>query len=116
MREIVEKYKLAPYVKLSHELVQAQWDEGSGKWRLRLKRPLPSGSDDQYEEIEDEADFLFMGVGTLSRWRWPDVEGLHDFKGTLVHSANWNLGGATWEEDAKDWGDKNVAVIGLVSL
>ena len=57
-----------------------------------------------------------MGVETLSRWRWPDIEGLHDFKGTLVHSANWNLGGATWEEDAKDWGDKNVAVIGLVSL
>ncbi|PSR73745.1 hypothetical protein PHLCEN_2v10435 [Hermanssonia centrifuga] len=54
-------------------------------------------------------------MGILSRWSWPDIDGLKNFKGTLVHSANWDLGGATWEDDAKDWQDKNVAVIGLGS-
>lgn len=58
---------------------------------------------------------VFNGIGLLSRWHWPDIAGLHDFKGTLVHSADWNLDGATWEEDVKQWGDKKVAVIGLVS-
>ena len=114
MREIVEKYQLESHIKLGHELMHAWWDEGSGKWRLRLERVATSAGD-HFEEVEDEADFLFMAVGTLSRWRWPDIKGLHDFKGTLLHSANWNLGGETWEEDVKDWGDKNVAVIGLVS-
>lgn len=68
-----------------------------------------------FEVLEDDADFLFMGVGILSRWKWPDIAGLHDFKGVLVHSANWDLGGASWEDDVKDWGSKDVAVVGLVS-
>ena len=24
-----------------------------------------------------------------SNWRWPEIPGLQDFKGELVHSANW---------------------------
>jgi cation diffusion facilitator CzcD-associated flavoprotein CzcO len=24
-----------------------------------------------------------------SNWTWPDVEGLHSFKGTLIHTARW---------------------------
>ena len=109
---IVDKYNLQPYIKLSHEMVHARYDEATGKWHVRIKR---SSGDGKVEEIEDDADFLFLGVGILNRWNWPDIDGLKDFKGTLVHSANWNLGGATWQEDVRDWGDKNVAVIGLAS-
>ena len=114
LKQIVAKYKLEPYIKLRHELVYAQYNEQTARWRVRVKRPS-SASPSEYEEIEDEADFLFLGTGILSRWTWPDIEGLKEYKGTLVHSANWNLGGATWEDDVKDWGDKSVAVIGLGS-
>lgn len=24
-----------------------------------------------------------------SNWTWPDIPGLHDFNGPLIHSANW---------------------------
>jgi hypothetical protein len=24
-----------------------------------------------------------------SKWRWPGIPGLHDFRGTLAHSASW---------------------------
>lgn len=113
MESIVAKYKLEPYLNLSHELTHARYDEQSGKWHVTIKRP--SGTEPgQFEEFEDDADLLFMGTGILSRWKWPDIDGLHEFKGPLVHSANWNLGGKTWEEDAKDWHDKSIAVIGLV--
>lgn len=40
----------------------------------------------------------------FSNWKWPDIEGLHDFKGTLIHSANW-------PKDF-DYTNKSVAVIG----
>ena len=109
------KYKLEQYINLRHELVHAQYIEESGRWRVRIRRPTSASADSEYEEFEDEADFLFMATGLLHRWSWPDIEGLKDFKGTLVHSANWRLGGATWEDDVKDWGDKSVAVIGLGS-
>ena len=39
-----------------------------------------------------------------SNWKWPDIEGLHDFKGTLLHTAKW-------DESVKLEG-KSVAVIG----
>lgn len=39
-----------------------------------------------------------------SNWKWPDVEGLHDFKGDLVHTASWPEG--------YDLTDKTVALIG----
>lgn len=114
-------------------MVSARYDEPSGKWHVRIKRPVVSaagGSEPQYEEFEDTADLLFTGIGGLSRWNWPDIDGLKSFKGTLVHSANWEIpkpsgSGAAeeegplkqgWEEDVKDWGDKKVAVIGVVRL
>lgn len=127
------KYKLMPYIRLRHELVGARYDEPTGKWHVRVKRPLPSDmgvntSADAFEEIEDTADMLFTGVGGLSRWDWPDIDGLKSFGGTLVHSAGWEIPRPAaaasaaedgplktgWEEDTKDWGNKRVAVIGVV--
>ncbi|KAJ3559925.1 hypothetical protein NM688_g37 [Phlebia brevispora] len=125
LESVAAKYKLRPHIKLRHKLVQARWDDAEGKWKLRVQRPRVSDTRDnaeeevriskdlEVEEIEDEADILFMATGTFSRWLWPSIDGLQAFKGTLVHSANWNLGGATWEEDVQDWEKKSIAVIGV---
>ncbi|KAH8112943.1 FAD/NAD-binding domain-containing protein [Phellopilus nigrolimitatus] len=118
IERIVDKYKLMRYIKLEHELVHARYDEGSGKWHLRLRRRVPGSApaDEQYEVIEDTADFVLSGVGSLSRWRWPDIEGLRAFKGKLVHSAAWELDEAgSWQGSVADWKDKRVGVIGVGS-
>lgn len=113
---VVKKYKLGPYIKLQHQLVHAQYDEPSGKWLLRIRRAISRpGEESHFEEFDDVADFLFTGVGLISRWSWPDIEGLKDFRGRLFHSANFDVGEQTWQEAAKSWGDKRVAVIGVVS-
>jgi thioredoxin reductase len=39
-----------------------------------------------------------------SKWKWPTIAGLEDFKGTLLHSANYDL--------SVDLTGKRVAVIG----
>ncbi len=113
LKDVVERYRLGPYIKLRHEMTSARYDEPTGKWHIRLTRPSDTGD---LDEFEDTADLLFLGIGTLSRWSWPDIDGLEEFKGPRVHSANWNFGGSTWEEDVQDWKDKNIAVIGLVRL
>jgi cation diffusion facilitator CzcD-associated flavoprotein CzcO len=98
------------YIKLQHELIHARYDEPSAKWHLRLRRPaanLDSTTGVHFEEIEDTADVLFTGLGGLSRWTWPDIPGLNEFKGTVLHSAKW-------DESVEDWTKQKVGVIGVV--
>lgn len=122
---------LRPYIKLRHRVVSAQYLENSGKWLLTIKRPRNDAAEsiernppklnkpnyDDWEEFQDTADVLFTGVGVLSRWDWPDIEGLDTFAGKVIHSAQWETGNdaKSWEESVADWSDKKVGVIGVVS-
>lgn len=47
---------------------------------------------------------LVQVLTSSSNWKWPDVEGVHDFKGDLVHTASWPEG--------YDLTNKTVALIG----
>ncbi|KAI0644768.1 FAD/NAD-P-binding domain-containing protein [Trametes meyenii] len=113
LRDIVAKHKLMRYIRLQHEVVHAQYDASAGKWRVRVRRPHPETG--APEEIEDNADVLLAAIGVLSRWKWPDISGLHDFKGELLHSAGFECQPKTWQEVAEEWKDKTVAVIGVGS-
>ena len=114
MNHVVDKYKLRRIIKLQHELVHAHYDESNAKWNIRIRRPKPD-CDGEFEEFEDVVDVLFGGMGALSRWKWPDIDGLEEFKGRLLHTAGWEVkDGESWEEGMKDWKNKRVAVIGSV--
>lgn len=89
----VEKYAV-----LNTEVVSCTWDDN--KWIVELRRR--DGS-----TFLDSCDVLVNGTGILNRWKWPSIEGLHDFQGTLAHSANW-------PQDL-DWHGRKVAVIGTGS-
>lgn len=52
--------------------------------RLKIK-DLDSGS-----VYSDQANVLISGTGGLNNWKWPEIPGLHDFKGKLMHSACWD--------------------------
>lgn len=108
----MDKYKLMRYIKLQHEVIHAQYDEDAGKWHVRVRRPNPETG--VPEEIDDTANVLLTALGSLSRWKWPDIDGLQDFKGELHHSAGFDPNDKTWQEVAKAWEGKNVGVIGVV--
>ncbi|EMD35687.1 hypothetical protein CERSUDRAFT_116421 [Gelatoporia subvermispora B] len=115
IEDTAKEYKLTPYIKLRHELTHARWDDTSGKWILRIRKTTSGTDGEQTEEFEDTADFMFTAAGILSRWKWPEIEGLKSFQGQLIHSANFDVGEQTWQEAAKGWGEKRVAVIGIGS-
>ncbi|KAF8831859.1 hypothetical protein HHX47_DHR1000936 [Lentinula edodes] len=132
LESVVEKFHLGPYIKLQHRLTRAQYDEKTGKWHLTIKRATVSKDNsnpqirqgtaqDEYEDIEVTADVLFTGIGSLSRWQWPEIEGLETFQGKVIHSAQWETGegdsGAKtkWEDTVKSWGEKKIGVIGVGS-
>ncbi|KAM5531996.1 hypothetical protein V8D89_014330 [Ganoderma adspersum] len=110
---VAEKYKLMRFVKLSHEVTHATYDERTGKWHLRIRRP--NAEIGAVEEIADVADVLVTALGALSRWRMPDIPGIEEYKGILHHSAGFDPGDKTWQEVVDGWKDKRVGVIGVGS-
>ena len=79
--------------------MSAVWDEAKGIYDVKVNV--------DGQEIEDWCHVLVNGTGFLNDWKWPKIPGLHDFQGTLLHSANWDT--------SVDYSDKSVAVIGTGS-
>ena len=92
---------VAKYIKLRHRLEHVEWDHVAGLWRCRV-RDL-----EKDEVFQDSADFFINAGGVLNNWKWPDIPGLSDFTGKLMHSANY--------EEGYDLANKRVAVIGAGS-
>lgn len=118
LQSVVDKYKLMPYIKLQHEVLDARYDEPTAKWHVRIRRR--SGTDAQGaptfdEDFTDTADVFITGLGIFSKWSWPDIEGLKDFGGKLLHSADFGEENQHWRDIVKGWKDKKVGVIGIVS-
>lgn len=89
------------YIKLSTKVLEARWDEEKGLWSLTLEDQVTKGT------WQDWCHVLINGTGILNNWKWPDIEGLHDFAGPKMHSA-------AWDHDV-DFQGKTVGVIGTGS-
>ncbi|KAH0843527.1 putative sterigmatocystin biosynthesis monooxygenase stcW [Fonsecaea pedrosoi] len=100
-KDIAEKYELYKHVQLNHFVQEASWDEDQGIWNIKVKDVLTGATK------EDWAHVFINGCGILNNWKWPDIPGLHSFKGALIHSAAW--------DDGYDFRGKNVAVLGCGS-
>lgn len=74
----------------------AKWDGDS--WNVSIK-DLTTG-----ETTTDTCDILVNAGGALNNWKWPDIPGLDKYKGTLLHTANW--------DESVDLKGKTVGLIG----
>ncbi|GMK56212.1 hypothetical protein CspeluHIS016_0300520 [Cutaneotrichosporon spelunceum] len=99
MNMVVDKFDLRGDFRTNSEVLSAHWDDEAAQWVVRVRGPEG--------EFEDRAEFLINGSGVLNKWKWPDIEGLHSFKGHLVHSARW--------DHSYDFKDKKMAIIGVGS-
>jgi cation diffusion facilitator CzcD-associated flavoprotein CzcO len=71
-------------MKFNHKCIEARWNEETSKWHAKFQ-VVGTG-----EVFEDVGDVFMTGIGALNEWKWPSIEGLHTFKGKLLHSANWD--------------------------
>lgn len=81
---IVAKYDVRKYMKLSHKVIEARFNEIESKWYVKVENCLTG------ETTEDSCDVLYACIGALNDWKWPDIPGLNSFKGKLLHSAAWD--------------------------
>ncbi|KAL4808009.1 hypothetical protein BDV18DRAFT_158129 [Aspergillus unguis] len=92
------KYGLGQYCHTLHQVTGATWNDHSGGYDV-LVNDLKSG-----KEFQDYCDILINAGGILNSWRWPAIPGLDKYKGTLVHTANW--------DESIDLRGKHIGLIG----
>ena len=96
-RNFVTRHGLAPHIRFNTEVTAARYDEASATWQVELKS---HGNATQPLAV----NAIVSAVGQLNRPRIPDIAGREQFKGTQLHSAEW--------DPNIDLGGKRVAVLG----
>ena len=77
-QRLAAQHGLLARTRLGVAITEARFDVDTGRWQLLL---------DNGERIN--ARFFACSTGALSVGRWPDIPGLADFKGRLLHTARW---------------------------
>ncbi|EXJ55397.1 hypothetical protein A1O7_08324 [Cladophialophora yegresii CBS 114405] len=103
-RRFHDQHNLAPYIRLDSEVVSATWLEDAGELQVKVKN---AANENETTTITDRCNVLINGSGVVNKWKWPAIEGISSYKGTLAHSAKWDT--------SIDWQGKKVAVLGTGS-
>lgn len=99
--DFADRHGSRQYMKLNSRVLECKWDENEAVWHITVQDTKTG------QCWKDWAHCVVNGTGILNTWKWPDVDGLHDFEGPLMHSAAWN-------HDV-DFNNKTVGVIGTGS-
>ncbi|KAJ5772464.1 hypothetical protein N7520_002993 [Penicillium odoratum] len=100
MHDVADKYDCNKFIKYRHSIKAAVWNEDKAKWEIQVQNG--DGA-----VFQDDVDVFINAGGVLNNWKWPNIEGIHNFKGKLIHSARWDAD--------YDFTGKKVASIGIGS-
>ncbi len=96
MQRCAQRFGLLPHLRFGQRITAAAFDESAGRWQFALEGGARLS-----------ARFFICSTGPLSQPRLPDIPGLADFKGRLLHSAQWDA--------AADLTGQRVGIIGTGS-
>ena len=83
-QDFARKYGLRKFLRTSHVVQKAQWLEEDGKGEVEV-RDLAAG-----KVVRDSCHFLIHACGYLNKPAWPKLPGLDEYKGTKLHSADYD--------------------------
>lgn len=101
---VAQEYNLYQHVRFNTTVENATWDDEAKKWRIHVSTAKGSKDAEFNPKYDISADFLVSAVGQLNVPKWPQISGLKEFEGKLMHSARWD-----WSYDLKY---KKIAIIG----
>lgn len=94
---VADRLDLRRDIAFGTRVTAASYDEAGHCWHVRTDR---AGN--------IEARYLIMATGCLSVPKVPDLPGLHDFEGDILHTADW-------PREGYDFAGKRVGIIGTGS-
>lgn len=77
--ELVDRYQLAPGIRLGEGVKTAEWSEENKRWAITTSKG---------ETVTGDA--LIGALGQLNKPKWPEIEGLENFEGPIMHTARWD--------------------------
>lgn len=96
-RKVTERHDLRAHIRFGTAVEALDHDGATGRWTLSIR-------DREGRTEQVDAAFVISAVGILNRPKWPDIPGLSDFAGPLLHTAQW-------DRDF-DWRDKRIGLLG----
>lgn len=86
---VAEKWGLFRHIRFNTEVEEARWSETENQWKVAVK--IGGGKEGEFHRSYTIAcDYLVSGVGQLNYPHYPNIQGLSDFKGKIMHSARWD--------------------------
>jgi 4-hydroxyacetophenone monooxygenase len=83
VQQCADEHGVTERIRYGLEVTEARWEAGSDEWAVTLR-------DRAGRESTERAKVLISAVGQLNRPKWPTIDGLADFDGPVMHSAEWN--------------------------
>jgi cation diffusion facilitator CzcD-associated flavoprotein CzcO len=103
LKKVCQKWGLYNYIRFNTAVEEARWNEKEQKWHSKAN--VTGGKAAEFgSEYTIKSDYLVSAVGQLNTPYYPDIPGLKEFKGTVMHSSRWD-----W---SKPIAGKNVGIIG----
>ena len=100
---MAQKYELYRHIRFTTAVEAAKWDGAEKKWNTTVS--VQGAKDAEFgSSYTITSDFLVSAVGQLNSPKVPDIPGVDEFRGKLMHSARWD-----WSYDLRG---KKVAIIG----
>lgn len=96
IQKTVKKWDLDRDVQLNSKVVGLHWQDQLGQWKVTVEH-------NGIQRVE-YADIVISAQGFLNSWKWPNIPGLHNFKGHKVHSAAW--------DHSYDYSHKRIGIVG----
>ncbi|MDA0250891.1 MAG: NAD(P)/FAD-dependent oxidoreductase [Actinomycetota bacterium] len=91
--DVADKYDIRRHIRFNTGVEGARWDAEAALWRVMLA---------DGETLS--ARYLITATGFLSQPHTPDIPGIHDFEGTVIHTTAW--------DDDFDPAGKRIGLIG----
>ncbi len=79
---LADKYAIRNHTTFDTTVVRCVYDEELRQWRVDLEGP--DGAEQRV------ADAVVVAQGILNRINWPEISGLEDFEGPVMHTARWD--------------------------
>ncbi|KQS59765.1 4-hydroxyacetophenone monooxygenase [Geodermatophilus sp. Leaf369] len=92
LQDVARRFDVLRHHVFGAEVTEARWDATAARWQVRTTAG------------DFSAQVLISAAGALADPSYPDIPGIEDFAGTVMHSARWDAG--------HDLSGERVAVVG----